>query len=149
MYRFQLHTLAARGKRPAAAAIFFLLLASAAQAAEYKVIANPSVKSDSISASDIKSVFLEDTDSLDGSHVVPVLEKDGPVNDAFVKQCLGKTASTLTAYYRSLVFTGKASMPKILATDAEVVAYVAKTKGAVAYVSASASTAGVKTLELK
>ena len=40
-------------------------------------------------------------------------------------------------------------MPKQLASDAEVVAYVARTKGAIAYVSAGASTAGVKTLDVK
>jgi ABC-type phosphate transport system substrate-binding protein len=40
-------------------------------------------------------------------------------------------------------------MPKTLAADAEVVAYVAKTRGAIGYVSAAASTAGVKTLDVK
>jgi ABC-type phosphate transport system substrate-binding protein len=37
----------------------------------------------------------------------------------------------------------------MLAADAEVVAYVAKTKGAIGYVGGGASTAGVKTLEVK
>ena len=95
-------------------------------------------------------MFLVTKSSLsDGSHVEPVLEKDGPVHEAFVKEYLGKTDSALQTYYRSLVFTGKAAMPKTLAADAEVVAYVAKTKGAVGYVSAAASTAGVKTLEVR
>jgi ABC-type phosphate transport system substrate-binding protein len=40
-------------------------------------------------------------------------------------------------------------MPKTLGTDAEVVAFVERTKGAIGYVSAGASTAGVKTLEVK
>jgi hypothetical protein len=48
-----------------------------------------------------------------------------------------------------LVFTGKGSMPKVLDSDAEMVTYVAKTRGAVGYVSSSANTAGVKTLEVK
>ena len=66
-----------------------------------------------------------------------------------MKEYLSKTDAALQTYYRSLVFTGKASMPKTVATDADVVAYVAKTKGAVGYVSAGAGTAGVKTLEVK
>jgi TonB family protein len=37
-------------------------------------------------------------------------------------------------------------MPKVLESDAEVVAYVARTRGAIGYVSASASAVGVKTL---
>jgi ABC-type phosphate transport system substrate-binding protein len=81
--------------------------------------------------------------------VEPVLEKDGAAHEAFLKEYIGKTDMALETYYRSLVFTGKASMPKTLAADAEVVAYVAKTKGAIGYVSAGAATAGVKTLEVK
>jgi hypothetical protein len=81
--------------------------------------------------------------------VEPVLEKGGPVHEAFVKEYLGKTDSALETYYRSLVFTGKASMPKTLGSDAEVEAYVAKTKGAIGYVSASSAAASVKTLTVK
>jgi ABC-type phosphate transport system substrate-binding protein len=121
-----------------------------ASAADIKVIANPSVGASSVSADEIKGVFLATKTSLsDGSHVEPVLEKDGPAHEAFLKAYVGKTDTALETYYRSLVFTGKASMPKVLAADAEVVAYVAKTKGAIGYVSAGASTAGVRTLEVK
>lgn len=123
---------------------------SASRAADLKVIANPSVTASSVSVDELKGVFLATKTSLsDGSHVEPVLEKGGPVHEAFVKQYLGKTDAALQTYYRSLVFTGKASMPKTLEADAEVVAYVAKTKGAIGYVGAGASTAGVKTLEIK
>ena len=119
-------------------------------AADIKVIANPSVGASAVSAGELKGVFLITKTSLgDGSHVEPVLEKGGPVHEAFVKEYLGKTDSALQTYYRSLVFTGKGSMPKTLASDAEVAAYVAKTKGAIGYVSAGASAAGVKTLEVK
>jgi TonB family protein len=39
-------------------------------------------------------------------------------------------------------------MPKSVRTDAEVVAYVAKTKGAIGYVSSEANTSGVKSLDI-
>src|SRR5690349_5216006 len=113
-------------------------IAACLQAADIKVIVNSSVGASVLSADDVKSVFLATKTSLsDGSHVEPVLEKGGPVHEAFIKEYLGKTDAALQTYYRSLVFTGKASMPKTLASDAEVVAYVAKTKGAIGYVSAS------------
>ena len=121
-----------------------------ASAADLKVIANQSVGASSVSADELKGVFLATKTSLsDGSHVEPVLAKGGPAHEAFIKDYLGKTDAALQTYYRSLVFTGKASMPKTLAAEAEVVAYVAKSKGAIAYVSAGASTTGVKTLEVK
>jgi hypothetical protein len=118
-------------------------------AADVKVIANNSVSASSVSSGDLQAVFLLDKDSIGGSHVEPVLAKGGAAHEAFLKTYLGKNDSALQAFYRSLVFTGKASMPKSVANDAEVVSYVAKTKGAVGYVSAAASTDGVKTLEVK
>jgi ABC-type phosphate transport system substrate-binding protein len=126
-----------------------ILLAANARAADLKVIANPSVPAEAISADDLKGVFLETEASVDGAHAEPVLQKGGAVHEAFVKEYLGKTDTALQTYYRSLVFTGKASMPKMLGSDAEVAAYVAKTKGAIGYVSASAGASGVKTLEVK
>jgi len=124
--------------------------ASSLSAADLKVIANPSVGVSSVSVEDLKGVFLATKMSLgDGSHVEPVLEKDGPVHEAFVKEFLGKTDAALQTYYRSLVFTGKASMPKTLGADADIVAYVAKTKGAIGYVGSGATIVGVKTLEVK
>jgi hypothetical protein len=129
----------------------FLALAAALSfaASSVKVIANPSVKADSISADELKSVFLEESDSLHGSHVEPVLIKEGPAAEAFASTYLGKSDSALLAYYRSLVFTGKGSMPKTLASDSEVVTYVAKTKGAIGYVGPGTTTEGVKMLEVK
>ena len=125
-------------------------LAGSAAAEDLKVIANASVQATSISPDELKGVFLITKTSLhDGTHVEPVLLKGGAVHASFIKEYLGKTDSALETYYRSLVFTGKGSMPKILATDAEVEAYVAKTKGAIGYVSAAPTTAGVKALEVK
>ncbi len=118
-------------------------------AGSVKVIANSSVSVNSISSGDLQAVFLLDSDSLGGSHVVPVLEKSGPAHEAFLKEYLGKSDESLLAFYRSLVFTGKAEMPKFLGSDAAVVAYVANTKGAVGYVSADTPTSGTKTLEVR
>jgi ABC-type phosphate transport system substrate-binding protein len=121
-----------------------------AQTSSVKIIANLSVKSDTISADDLKSVFLGEKSSLnDRSHVEPVLEKGGATHEAFVKEYLGKSDSALQIYYRSLVFTGRGSMPKAVGSDADMVAYVAKTKGAIGYVASSARAEGVKTLEVK
>jgi len=127
-----------------------ILATQIARAGDLKVIANPSVSTSSVSADELKGVFLGTKTSLsDGSHVEPVLEKAGSVHEAFLRTYLGKTDVALETYYRSLVFTGKGSMPKTLGSDSEVVAYVAKTKGAIGYVNSTASTTGVKTLEIR
>jgi len=124
--------------------------AATAWAADIKVIANSSVGATSVSSEELRGVFLATKSSLsDGSHVEPVLLKSGVVHEAFLKDYVGKSDSALETYYRSLVFTGRGSMPKQFATDAEVVAYVEKTKGAIGYVAAGTATGGAKVLEVK
>ena len=131
----------------AALGVTALLSGIASAASGVKVIANPSVKADSISAEALKSVFLEERSSLpDGSRVEPVISKGGTAHETFVKQYLGKSDSDLQTYYRSLVFTGKGSMPKAVGSDTEIAAYVARTRGAIGYVSSETSIDGAKTL---
>jgi ABC-type phosphate transport system substrate-binding protein len=130
--------------------VLIFVATSPAAAAAVKVIAHSSVQVSQVSPDELKGVFLETRTSLaDGSQVEPVLLKSGDVHDEFVKQYMGKTAAGLENYYRSLVFTGKGAMPKILKSDAEVLAYVKKTRGAIGYVSDGASTEGVKILDVK
>jgi hypothetical protein len=120
-----------------------------ALAAEIQVIANPSVKAASVSAGDLKEVFLGNKTSLaDGSKVEPVLAESGAAHDAFLKDVVGKSAAALKNHLKSLVFTGKGSMPKSFASEAEIVKYVAKTPGAIGYVSASTDASGVKKVAL-
>ncbi|MFZ0138963.1 MAG: TonB family protein [Candidatus Sulfotelmatobacter sp.] len=130
-----------------AAAGFAISISPDACAADFKVIANSGVKAHTISADEIRRIFLEEKNSLDdGTHVEPVLERNGPVHKSFLQAYLGRTDDDLQTYYRALVFTGRGSMPRELGSDAEVVAYVAKTRGAIGYVSAETSSEGVKTL---
>jgi ABC-type phosphate transport system substrate-binding protein len=124
--------------------------AATASAADFKVIANPGIKVTEISANDLKDVFLATKSSLsDGTHVEPVWEKGGATHEAFLKEYVGKTDAAVGTYFRSLVFTGKASMPKSVATDADVVAFVEKTKGAIGYVASATATGDAKVLDVK
>ncbi|MEO8257864.1 MAG: hypothetical protein ABI868_11015 [Acidobacteriota bacterium] len=124
--------------------------APAVPRADYKVIANESVTVLHLSPDELRGVLLATRTSLaDGGHVEPVLLRSGGVQDAFVRQVTGKSPAGLENYYRSLVFTGKGAMPKMLASDAAMVAYVRVTKGAIGYVSSGSPTEGVKVLELR
>lgn len=130
-------------------AIFSILALMPALAGGVKIIANASVAAGSASADEIKAIFLQEKKSLGSASVEPVLLKGGAAHEVFLKQYVGKTDSALQTYYRSMVFTGKGSMPKTLASDAEVAAYVAKTKGAIGYISDGAGADGVKVLEIR
>jgi TonB family protein len=130
-----------------AASLLMTPLAALAGSGTVKIIANPSVKADAISSEELKNVFLEEKSSLhDGSHVEPVLARSGSAHEAFIREYLGKTDTDLQTYYRTLVFTGRGSMPKEVSSDSEIAAYVARTRGAIGYVSPETGTEGVKTL---
>ena len=123
------------------------LAVEGARAEGVKIIANSSLQASEISAHDLKSIFLRERNSLsDGTHVEPVLERSGPVHETFVKQYLNQSGAQLSEHYQSLVFSGRASMPKQLRSDEEVVAYVVATRGAIGYVNSDANPAGVRTL---
>jgi TonB family protein len=126
-----------------------MLAAAGLSAGDVKIIANRSIKADSISAAELRGVYLlERTTLRDGSAAVPVLQKAGPVNEQFLRYYLDRGSAEIRTYYQGLVFTGKASMPKELNSDVEVVDYVARTKGAIGYVSSTAPTEGVRILSL-
>lgn len=128
-------------------ASFLLLTAILGSAGDVKIIANASVKQDSISQEELRAVYLMQSRTLrDGSRVAPVLQKGGPTHDAFVREYLGREAEEIRIYYQGLVFTGKGSMPKEFHTDSEIVAYVSGTPGALAYVSGETVSEGVKVL---
>ena len=133
----------------------FLLIASAsifvAQAhAQAIVIANPGVKSADVSKGDLRDVFTGAASSLkDGSHVTPVLLKSGPAHDEFLSEYIGKGDTAFRASWRSLVFSGQATMPKSLDGDAAVVEYVAHNPGAIGYIGKASPHEGVKVLAVK
>jgi ABC-type phosphate transport system substrate-binding protein len=133
----------------------FLLAAAASMTAAHAqaqaiVIANPSVKSAEVSKNDLRDVFTGNASSLkDGSHVTPVLLKSGSAHDEFLSTYIGKNDTAFRASWRSLVFSGQATMPKSLDSDAAVVDYVAHNAGAIGYIGKATPHEGVKVLEVR
>ena len=133
----------------------FLLAAAASIFAAHAqaqaiIIANPSVKSADVSKGDLRDVFTGGSSSLkDGSKVTPVLLKQGGVHDEFLAEYIGKTDTAFRAGWRSLVFSGQASMPKSLDSEAAVVEFVAHNAGAIGYISKATPPEGVKVLTVR
>ena len=130
-------------------AVGLALAARPVTAADVVVVANPGVAVSEVSAADLKEIFLGAKTAVGGSDVQPVLAESGAAHEAFLKSYVGKSEQALKVHFKSLVFTGKGSMPKSFGSDAEIVKYVAATKGAMGYVSAGAEGAGVKTISVK
>lgn len=114
------------------------------------IIANNSVKASDVSGDELRDVFTGDKSSLkDGSKVTPVTLKAGAVNDAFLKQYVGKSDAAFRTSWRSLVFTGQGTMPKSFDTESAEVDYVAATPGAIGYIGKETPHEKVKTLAIK
>ena len=120
----------------------------AVPAEDLTIIANNSVKAAAISQNEARDVFLGESTSVGGSRVTPVVLQKGPAQEAFL-QLVGKTESGLQASWRMKVFTGKGVMPHACDSEDALVAYVGATPGAIGYISAGKTPAGVKVLSFK
>jgi ABC-type phosphate transport system substrate-binding protein len=129
--------------------LFAFAVSTLAAGGQVIVIANSSVKASGVSKDDLKDVFTGNATTLkDGSKVVPVLLKDGPANEEFLKAYVGKGDTAYRAGWRSLVFSGQASMPKSLDDDAAAVTFIAHNPGTIGYIDKATPHDGVKVLDV-
>jgi len=118
--------------------------------AQVLVIANPKIKITTISKSDLRQIFTGGESNIgELLHPVPILLKAGAANDKFLSLYVGKTDSAFKAGWRSLVFSGHASMPRYLDSEADIVDFIAHNTDAIGYVGADTPHPGVTVLTVK
>jgi ABC-type phosphate transport system substrate-binding protein len=132
-------------------AVLSMSTARSVEAQAFKVIANSSVAVSEIAGADLSKVFLKQTAKLsDGTAVSPVdLQKDSGVRAAFTKAVHGRSVAAVETFWQQQIFSGKSVPPAAKNSDAEVIAFVKSTPGAIGYVSGGASTDGVKVIAVK
>lgn len=117
--------------------------------AEETVILNGAAAVTTLSEDDLKDYYLGKKASWpDGSKVVVVVLKDGPSHEKLMSK-LGKSSSQFTTGWKKLVFTGKGAMPEQVGSEDELVAFVAKTPGAIGFADAGKVKDGVKAIPVK
>ena len=120
-----------------------LALPAAAQSTVYKLIVHRGNSVRFLTQSDAAMLFLKKAKTWQkwGSAepvLVVDLGQESDVREAFSGQVLGKRIEAVRAYWRQQLFSGNAVPPLEVASDSAAVAYVARTPGAIAYVSRSA-----------
>ncbi len=130
-------------------ALCFMAAPSAAQ--DFKVIVNSANATTELPAATVSKIFLKEAAKFpNGSAAVPVDQgKASPVRAAFTKAVIGRAVSAVETYWQQQIFSGKDVPPASKPSDDEVIAFVKANAGAIGYVSAAASTAGVKVVEIK
>lgn len=134
--------------------LLFLLvvfsLAASVDAQDIKLIANPDVKTDSLSSSDVKDIFMGKKNRWDdGSKITFFTSKEVGTHEAFLKSYVGKSSTQYRKFWRNKVFAGKGMSPKSSGSDQEMVKLVAGTGGAIGYVSAGVDLGTVKTISVR
>jgi len=124
--------------------------AALGQDVAYRVIVHPSHSGTAIERSIVKSIFLRQaTRWADGSDISPIDQSTrSPVREAFSKDALGESVAAVQTYWQKQISAGRARPPAVKSSDAEVLALVAATPGAIGYVSAEADTSAVKVLHI-
>jgi len=124
--------------------------ATAEPAAGFRVIVNPANPIDKLDKRVVAEVFLKKRTRWDGDRAIqPVdLGQKSGVRGAFSHDVLGRDVVSVRRYWAQLVFSGRGVPPPELATDGDVVKFVAAHSGAIGYVAAGVALAGVKVVEV-
>ena len=131
----------------------FLALAGIAPAAEdFQVIVNASSAAAEIERAEVARFFLRQSLKwTDGQAVLPVDQSSrSAVREAFSRGVLKQPMPAVDTYWQRQIASGRALPPPVKTSDAEILAYVASTPGAIGYVVGGMNlTPGVKLLRLK
>ena len=117
----------------------------------FKVVVHPSNPVSQMSAAEVSRHFLKRTTRWPvGGKVLPVDQLPGSaVRIDFSKAVHRKKVDAVKSYWQAQLFSGTATPPPELSSDAEVLSYVRSNAGAIGYVSRSATVGdGVKVVEV-
>lgn len=134
-----MHT-APRLRRAAAATVAVLMLSAGSAARAGEVIAHPSVE---LTAADVREVYTGEKQLAGGAKLVPV--DNSAAQGDFLAKVLQLEAARYTSMWTKKSFREGITAPAIKGSDAEVIAFVKGTPGAVGYIGGAAA-AGVKVI---
>jgi len=122
----------------------------AQDASSYKLIVHPSNPASQMARLKVGEVFLKKMGRWPDGHPVSPVEPSGksPVRQRFDLEVFGKPVIAISAYWQQMIFGGKGVPPPEKASDAEIVAFVRDTPGAIGYVWFGADASGVKVVAI-
>ena len=131
-------------------ALAAVLLAAGAARAGVVVVAHPGVPADAVGAGELQDMVLGKTGAWsDGTAVKPAVLSGGPAAEEFLKTYVKKSPSQFGTFWKKAVFSGTGTPPDEFGSDADLVAFVAATPGAVGFVAEGTDTGGVKVLAVQ
>lgn len=134
-----------------ALALLLTLAPSASPVEGFRVVVNDKNPAATLTRSEVARMFMKKiTEWPDGLEVAPVdQERTSATRDAFSREIHQKDADAISAYWQTLVYSGRETPPPVRKSDAEVVEYVRGNPGAIGYVSGSTAVEGVKVVSVR
>jgi len=123
-----------------------LILSCVLHAQDMVVIVNGQNGVAALSDRDLKNIYLgKKSQWQDGSAIHPVILQEEALHENFLKTFLKRSPTQFDSYWKRMIFTGQGTPPTGMAEQTAVLAFVARTPGAIGYVPKRAAEApGVK-----
>ncbi len=121
------------------------MLAAPAAAAEIAVIVNKN-NTNEVTRDMIERIYKAELGAWPGGSSTAIfdLPDNSETRAAFTQQLLGKSVSAIKALWTVKLFSGKATPPKVLNSDADMKSAVAGNPNAIGYIKASNTDSSVK-----
>jgi ABC-type phosphate transport system substrate-binding protein len=104
----------------------------------------------SLKKQELRDIYLgKKTSWSNNKRISFVIQENSATTVQFFKNFVRKSPSQYSTYWREMVFTGKGIPPKSFSSDKDLIEFVAKTGGAIGYVSTSSGLETVKILRIE
>ena len=125
-----------------------LLSIATAQSEPVVVVVSATSSASKLDKEQVANLFLGKSSSYpDGSAAVPIEQTDGaPAHDEFHKSVTEKSASQLKSYWSKMIFSGKGTAPKEVASNAELLKLLASNPAMIGYIDKTAVDKSVKVI---
>lgn len=136
----------------AALALFLALAVRDAHAAGVKVVVHANNALDSITKATVADLFLKRVTRWEnGRAVTPVDQSEkNAARAAFTKDLLGREVVWVKSYWQKMIFSGRATPPAELSSDAQVLEFIRNNPDAIGYVDeATAIPSGLRALTVR
>lgn len=125
------------------------MLLSFSSLANVAVIVN-SGNTAAVDEAEISRMFLGKVKNFSTGETITLVNLDSgqATRDEFEEKVLNKSASQVKAYWSKLIFSGKGKPPKELASDKDILTFVAANPGAIGYVAEGSADGSVKVIKV-
>lgn len=141
-----LKTFWCKGFRLRLAALVLLVLMGGSAYADIAVVVNPSNSIESLTEREVIDLYMGRYMAFpDGSSALPLDQPvDSKVRSAFYRRLTGKSVAQINAYWAKLIFSGRATPPRMAHSDDSMNDMITNNKNAIAYIDKADVTSAVK-----